>query len=244
LPHRKTVEGIDISKTFKPTRLLFSLRAMIDAMRILVPITLGINASVAYVSLVSNAYEKLTLPLFILAIPLCATLVAFGLGLAVVLIKKLVMGEYHPVVQPLWSRYVWLNEAYTGLYEAIAAPILHPMLGTPFVSWYLRMLGCKIGEHCFLETTLFGEFDLVDIGDYASLNFGVVVQNHLFEDRIMKSSFLKIGDNCNVGNMSSILYDSEMCAGSSVGSLSLLMKGETLPPHTRWIGLPTRQVKA
>jgi non-ribosomal peptide synthetase-like protein len=244
LPHRKAVEGIDVSKTFKPTKLLFSLRAAIDAMRILVPISLGINASVAYVSLITNAYEKLSLPLFVLAVPACATLVAFGLGMAVILIKMLVMGEYHPVVQPLWSRYVWLNEAFTGLYEATAAPILMPMLGTPFVSWYLRRLGCKIGEHCFLETTLFGEFDLVDIGDYASLNLGVVVQNHLFEDRVMKSSFLKIGDNCNVGNMSAILYDSEMCEASSVGALSLLMKSETLPPQSRWIGLPTRQVKA
>ena len=76
-----------------------------------------------------------------------------------------------------------------------------------------------------------------------ALNYGVVVQNHLFEDRIMKSSYLKIGDECTVGNMSVILYDTEMKPRSSIDSMSLLMKGETLPPDSRWIGIPTRLVK-
>ena len=94
-----------------------------------------------------------------------------------------------------------------------------------------------------MDTELFSEFDLVEVGDYAALNFGVVIQNHLFEDRIMKSSRLRIGDECSVGNMSVVLYDTEMQQGSSIGPMSLLMKGETLPPNTKWIGIPTSQVK-
>ena len=43
--------------------------------------------------------------------------------------------------------------------------------------------------------------------------------------------------------MSVVLYDSEMKQGSSIGTLSLLMKGETLPEKTRWIGIPTSQVR-
>ena len=68
-----------------------------------------------------------------------------------------------------------------------------------------------------------------------------VIQNHLFEDRIFKSSRLVIGDNCSIGNMSVVLYDSEMGAGSSISSLSLLMKGESIPPHTQWEGIPIRR---
>ena len=77
-----------------------------------------------------------------------------------------------------------------------------------------------------------------EIGDYAALNLGVVVQNHLFEDRIMKSSRLRIGDDCSVGNMSVVLYDTEMRPRSSLGPLSLLMKGETLAPESRSLGIP------
>jgi hypothetical protein len=42
--------------------------------------------------------------------------------------------------------------------------------------------------------------------------------------------------------MAVVLYDSEMQAGSSIGPLSLLMKGETLPSHSRWMGIPTAEV--
>jgi non-ribosomal peptide synthetase-like protein len=159
------------------------------------------------------------------------------------MVKKLLIGTFHPIVRPLWSVYVWLNEVINGAFETIGAPVLAPMMGTPFFSWYLRMFGCRVGKHAFIQTTYFSEFDLVEIGDYVALNYGAVVQNHLFEDRIMKSSYLRIGDECTVGNMSVILYDTQMKPRSSVDSLSLLMKGETLPEGTRWIGIPTRQVK-
>ncbi len=70
----------------------------------------------------------------------------------------------------------------------------------------------------------------------------VVIQNHLFEDRVFKSSSLRIGDEACVGNMSVILYDSTVERGAFVGPLSLLMKGETLQPRTHWHGIPTLQV--
>jgi non-ribosomal peptide synthetase-like protein len=92
----------------------------------------------------------------------------------------------------------------------------------------LRGLGCQIGKFACIGSTLFSEFDLVHVGDYAVLNAGAVIQNHLFEDRVMKSSHLYIGDNCTVGNMSVVLYDSEMKPGAKLGPLSLLMKGESL----------------
>ena len=105
----------------------------------------------------------------------------------------------------------------------------------------LRLLGCQIGRYSFIGTSLFSEFDLVQIGDLRALNSGAVIQNHLFEDRIMKSSDLRIGDRCTVGNMCVVLYDTHMQDGAVLGPLSLLMKGETVPPATRWHGIPTVQ---
>jgi non-ribosomal peptide synthetase-like protein len=137
--------------------------------------------------------------------------------------------------------YVWLNEMVNGAYESVMAPAIAPFLGTPFLAFFLRLIGCKIGKHTYIETTLFSEFDLVEIGDYAALNHGAVIQNHLFEDRVMKSSYLKIGNECSVGNMAVVLYDSEMQDGAVLGPLSLLMKGESLAPHTRWYGIPCMQ---
>ena len=115
------------------------------------------------------------------------------------------------------------------------------LLGTPYFAVYLRLLGCKIGKRVFMGTSLFSEFDLVHVGDDVALNPGAVIQNHLFEDRIMKASTLSIEDECSVGNMAVILYDTRMRQGSTVGPLSLLMKGEVLPERTTWLGIPTRQ---
>jgi len=66
-----------------------------------------------------------------------------------------------------------------------------------------------------------------------------VIQNHLFEDRIMKSSTLCIDELCTVGNMSVVLYDTRMKRGAVLGPLSLLMKGEIMPAGQRWHGIPT-----
>ena len=54
----------------------------------------------------------------------------------------------------------------------------------------------------------------------------------------MKSSYLRIGGECTVGNASVVLYDTHMQQGSKLAPLSLLMKGETLPPFSDWAGIP------
>jgi carbonic anhydrase/acetyltransferase-like protein (isoleucine patch superfamily) len=55
----------------------------------------------------------------------------------------------------------------------------------------------------------------------------------------MKSSYLKIGDNCSVGNMAVVLYDTSMNERAVLGPLSLLMKGEIMPADSKWFGAPT-----
>jgi non-ribosomal peptide synthetase-like protein len=100
-------------------------------------------------------------------------------------------------------------------------------------------MGCRIGKWVYLETTYFSEFDLVDIGDHAAINFGATIQTHLFEDRVMKADYLRIGKGASVGNMAVVLYDTEIKRGASLGQFSLLMKGETLPADSRWAGIPS-----
>ena len=123
------------------------------------------------------------------------------------------MGTFEPTVQPLWCRYVWNNEIVNGTYEAIAESTMPPMLGTPFASMCMRWMGCKIGKWVFLETTYFSEFDLVEIGDHAALNLGATIQTHLFEDRVMKADYLRIGAGCTVGNLAVVLYGTHMQRG-------------------------------
>jgi non-ribosomal peptide synthetase-like protein len=162
-------------------------------------------------------------------------------GLLVVALKWIVIGRFKPGAYPLWSPFVWFNELITGAYESIAVPmIVNPLLGTPFLAFFMRLLGAKFGRAVCCDTPFFTEFDLVSVGNGSCLNANSTIQSHLFEDRVLKMSHLEIGSYCTVGNMSVVLYDTQMGDRSKLGALSLLMKGEVLPPSTGWFGIPSR----
>ncbi len=242
LPHRPKVDSFATSATFRPSLHKYFLRSVIDGARVLLPYYLSGFMLLLFAVFVLQSLKYLSLGGVVLLSGAVALAIAIVAGVVVVAIKQVLIGTFRPEIKPLWCVYVWFNELINGLYETVSSSFLGPLMGTPFAAWYFRLLGCKIGKWTFIETDLFSEFDLVEIGDYAALNASVVVQNHLFEDRVMKSSYLKIGHECSIGNMTVVLYDTEMEPQSSIGPLSLLMKGETLPTRTRWLGIPTSQV--
>jgi non-ribosomal peptide synthetase-like protein len=243
LAHRPKVGNFSAAETYQPTRKLYAQRAVVDGLRILIPGYLGLSALVGWVLglLVAGRWGPAAV---VVAAPVAALATGLVVVVVVAILKKLVMRTFKPEIKPLWSMYVWLNEMVNGAYESVTAPFLAPFLGTPFVAPILRLMGVEIGRRVYLATTLFSEWDLVHIGDDVALNHGVVIQNHLFEDRVFKSSHLTIGSDVSVGNMTVILYDSVIEPGSVVGPLSLLMKGETLAADTRWLGIPTAPVSA
>jgi non-ribosomal peptide synthetase-like protein len=241
LPNRLKVGGFAEATTYKPTRKLYLQRAAVDALRILIPAYLGTVVGTCAFLTVLALYNTWGVWAVYFAAPFIGW-TALIIGVATVMtLKWSIMGTFHPVVVPLWSTYVWFNEMINGIYEAIMAPVVASFFGTPFAAPLLRLMGCKVGRYCYISSSLFSEFDLIEIGDYAALNGGAIVQNHLFEDRIMKSSHLKIGDGCTVGNMAVVLYDTKMGDGAVLGPLSLLMKGEIMPARARWHGIPTVQ---
>jgi non-ribosomal peptide synthetase-like protein len=244
LPHTQEVSEFSEQQTYSPSRKLVALRASVEILRLMLPEIVAVAELILFCAAIAYAYYLL--PLWALAIvgPCVAFVLSF-LAVAIVAgLKKLLIGRFEPVMKPLWCGYVWRNDVVNALYETIAASAMTPFMGTPFIAPCLRMMGCKVGRWVFLETTLFSEFDLVEIGDRAALNLGVTIQTHLFEDRVMKSDRLKIGPECSIANMAVVLYGTEMQRGSSLGALSVLMKGELLPPFSRWAGIPTRPVEA
>jgi non-ribosomal peptide synthetase-like protein len=170
---------------------------------------------------------------------------AMGLGVAatlvVVFLKWLMMGRYRARVEPLWSLFVRRTELITGLYESLVVLVLvGGLTGTPWIALFLRLFGARIGRRVWLATTYLTEFDLVEVGDDASVSETTSLQTHLFEDRVMKMSTVKIGDRSSIGSRSVVLYDSLVGVGASLDALSLVMKGETLPAGSRWRGIPAR----
>ncbi|MEI7829298.1 MAG: Pls/PosA family non-ribosomal peptide synthetase [Prolixibacteraceae bacterium] len=243
LPRRDINTEFSAERTYKPTRKLYILRYSIEFFRVILPAFLFLT----FASLIANitSYLQVERDLFelILLFPvmyLCAGIVG---TLIVALFKWIIIGRYKPARKPLWSGYVWRSELVTGVYENfLVLFFLNMLTGTPFIKYPLRLLGCKIGKRVCIYTTQITEFDLVKMGDYSVVNDNCTLQTHLFEDRVMKMSYVDIGKECVVGGMSVVLYDSKMEDRSRLEPLSVLMKSETLPEDTVFIGAPAKML--
>jgi non-ribosomal peptide synthetase-like protein len=245
LPKRQSAKQVPETVTYRPPRKLYYLRASIEYFRVTLPPTFAILLAALWFYLLMQIERAHSTVAMLLLAPLVYMLCGVGAAAVVIAAKWLLIGRYHPQEKPLWSTFVWRTELLTALHERMADPFLIRMLeGTPFIAWFFRLLGCKIGKQVYMETTALTEFDLIEVGDGVALNQDCTLQTHLFEDRIMKMSHIRIGKHCTVGARSIVLYDSAMEDGSHLGDLSLLMKGESLPAATRWEGSPARRIAA
>jgi non-ribosomal peptide synthetase-like protein len=241
LPRRQLSPAFDAELTYRPRRRVVAERLAIEFVRVTAPATvltalawLSLAGALAVARTASLAVAALVLPLLVLATGLVGVLVVAALKWAVV-------GRYRRRVEPLWSRFVRRTEFVTGMYESIAVPaLLATLCGTPLLGPLLRLFGARIGRRVWLDTTYLTEFDLVSVGDDAAVGAHTSLQTHLFEDRVMKMSVVRVAAGASVGPRSVVLYDAEVGAGATVDGLSLVMKGEQLPPATHWCGIPSR----
>ncbi|WP_454162805.1 Pls/PosA family non-ribosomal peptide synthetase [Gordonia iterans] len=239
LPRRQDSENFDPSLTFRPTTAMVRRRLAIEFFRVTLPPTvLGVGIYL-YLTVLSALASGRDLLIPALVAPLVSIATAVAVIAFCAAVKRNVVGTYRPRVEPLWSGFVRRSEFATGLYEGAAVPIGVGMLvGTPILPVVLRWFGARIGRRTWIGTTYLTEFDLVHIGDDAVIGTEASLQTHLFEDRVMKMSVVTVADGATIGTRAIVLYDAVIGTDAQLGSLSLAMKGEHLPEHTRWLGIP------
>jgi len=172
--------------------------------------------------------------------------IVFGIPFfCVTLFSKLILiGRYQPAEWPLWSSEVWRSEFVTSTYETLTVPLFLEMLtGTPYLAFFLRLLGVKVGSRATLLSHDITEFDMVSIGDEAVLNMHAAPQTHLFEDRVMKVGHVDFGARSCCKPYSVCLPNSRIAEGAQLECLSLLMKGEAVPAKETWEGAPIMRVR-
>ncbi|MCD1145518.1 amino acid adenylation domain-containing protein [Kocuria sp. LUK] len=241
LPRRQDSGNYDEGLTYRPSAGKVAGRLVIEALRITVPPTLiGLLGYLGLLVSMSLVPSTSVLGFVVLA-PFLAAAVGVAVVLSVVLLKWAVVGRYRPRVEPLWDMFVRRSEFVTGVYESAAVPaLLGGLVGTPLIGPFLRLFGARIGRRTYIGTTYLTEFDLVHIGDDASVSSEVSLQTHLFEDRVMKMSDVRIDRQASIGARAVVLYDTTVGEAASVDALSLVMKGEQLLPGTSWRGIPVR----
>lgn len=245
LPNRQASNSYDTNLTFRPSKLRWLSRASIELIRIIIPETVLLCTSILFIAYVHDILIDYTWWQFLLIFPFYfLAFIGIPCFLVVLLLKWIFVGVYKEAQLPMWSLKVWLSEAITSSYEALAVPFfLEFLTGTAWLPFFMRMFGVKIGKKVFLYTADITEFDMVSIGDEASLNLDCGPQTHLFEDRVMKIGKIKMMKQSTIGSGTIILYNSEIGENVSIGPLSLMMKGEVLQNNTRWDGSPLRPSK-
>jgi non-ribosomal peptide synthetase-like protein len=115
--------------------------------------------------------------------------------------------------------------------------------GTPFSALVFRLLGVRVGKRFFDDGCTIIEKSLVTIGDDCTLNAGTTIQPHSQEDATFKSDHIRIGAGCTLGVGAWIHYGATMGDGAVLVADAFLMKGEEVPPHTRWGDNPAREFR-
>ncbi|MEW2502692.1 Pls/PosA family non-ribosomal peptide synthetase [Amycolatopsis sp. NPDC047767] len=153
---------------------------------------------------------------------------------------SIVVHPLRPLYCSIYDRRFWRHERF---WKAAASTVhVQALNGTPFKNLAWRLLGVKVGKRVFDDGAAMPEKTLVTFGDEVTLNVGSHVQCHSQEDGAFKADRILVGSRSTVGVGAWVHYGATMGEGSVLAADSFLMKGEDVPPHTRWEGNPAREI--
>jgi non-ribosomal peptide synthetase-like protein len=238
-PLRRTAEDSDTGRTYAPPTRFKVARVLVEACRI-VPVAFGAGLALVVAIVLAALLDRSggVLLALVLAAPVLALAGLVGAPVTVAA-KWLLIGRLRPGAHPLWSSFVWRNELADTFVEVVAAPwFARAVAGTPLLNMWFRLMGAKIGRGVWCETYWLPETDLVELGDGATVNQGSVVQTHLFHDRMLSMDRVVLKRGATLGPNSVILPAATLGRHATVGPVSLVMRGESVPDKTVWIGNP------
>jgi non-ribosomal peptide synthetase-like protein len=225
--------------TYDPPKIYVLRRAIFEGLHTSLPTAVFITFGYMTADLMSDPIDTgnwwTALGIFLAA----GIVIAMIMVLISALVKWALMGAYKPVMKPMWSWWAMRTEAVAVLYGGLVGKAsLEFMRGTPFLPWLLKLYGTKIGRGVYMDCTDVTEFDCIKVGDFCVFNDHAVLQTHLYEDRVMKVGRIEIGRGVSVGSNTAVLYDTKVGDYAQLGSLTIVMKGESIPGHSEWGGAP------
>jgi non-ribosomal peptide synthetase-like protein len=219
------------------------VRLFWELLRFSLPAPFVLIALAWYVLLTMAVSTLHPLALYFLALPLLSLLALAAPAALAVAVKWALLGRVRPAVHPLWSswasRWDFVCLAW-NIYGAEPASVLE---GTPWLAWYMRAMGVRVGRGVVLGPGFAEDLpdpDLLVLQDGATVD--CLFQAHTFEDRVLKMDYITIGRGATAGRSAVLLYGAVLGAGAQVAPNSVVMKHEHLLPGVRYEGAPVRAV--
>ncbi len=133
-----------------------------------------------------------------------------------------------------------------ALYFALYYPtykLINIFVLPPIKSFYLSMIGCKIGKNVFLAgEEWISDPCVIEIGDNTMIGGRALITGHLAEDKL-KIRRVKIGKNCLIGGETFIMPGVTIEENVVVGAKSLVTKNKKLEKGKIYAGIPAREIK-
>ncbi|HWG41810.1 MAG TPA: Pls/PosA family non-ribosomal peptide synthetase [Gemmataceae bacterium] len=169
-----------------------------------------------------------------------AGLVAMPIALVLPFAAKwLLIGRFRPGRHRLWGWYYcrfWLVRKILGM-----SPLSY-LAGSPFLAPYLRLLGARIGKGCHLGSARLQLPDLIEIGEGASIGYGVAVEPYIVKDGWLIMAPIRIGKDSYTGTNAVVMLGGHVGDGSRVMEQSLVACDQVIPDNETWAGSPSQRV--
>jgi len=170
---------------------------------------------------------------------------AFGLSLIVILpIARWVTFAFGTPVGrfPYLSMGAWRWASYNALTLIFRFAFVNWVRVTPFLPYYHRLMGARIGRRVQINTAVIADQNLLEIGDDTVIGGDVTLVCHAAERGRLITAPVRIGKNVTVGLMAVIFPGCTIGDGAVVAAGSVLSKGTQVGPGEVWAGVPARRV--
>ena len=131
--------------------------------------------------------------------------------------------------------------AYFALYYPVYK-LINLFSLPPIKSFYLRLVGAKIGKNVFLAGEEWPDPCLLEIGDNSMIGGRAMILGHIAEEKLILKK-TKIGKNCLVGGETFIMPGVIMEDNVVLGAKSFVPKGMHLKKGKTYAGIPARELK-
>jgi len=239
------VASTEVAPTPKHVRPVVA--TALQAAWLLMGLTIGsVLAYLAVVDVVPFLMRKLGLVAFLMLGPLfmfvALALYTPAAVLLVAAIKKVLIGRYRPLREPVWGSFYIRNWMVQKAARIVPWMLLH---GTVFHAAALRALGARIGKRVHVHrgvNLLQGGWDLLEIGDDVTISQDASVRIVDFDDGHIVVGSVYLGDRSTLDVRAGVAGNTRLEAEAYLTALSSLPEGARIPKGERWDGIPASPI--
>lgn len=148
----------------------------------------------------------------------------------------IIEGEF-PIGSPEIAR--WQAQAVVALMGSIYFYPLIPFFLKPF--WY-RLFGAKIGKGVNISGQIL-DCSLTELKAGSGVGADAMILGHFTAGRLVKIGAVIVDKNAMIGAKALVLPGVRIGEAATIGAMSLVPSGKTVPANETWVGIPAKKLQ-